>query len=420
MLNANAVNIHKNELCRLFTQAGMLPALTDRLLEMVRCAGEDSRLWHYVQHAAVLLDKFCLMGDVKVKARAVEPRVMKNVMEVIRMGMRISAAEEHPQNVVAKAQMEVLLGKLLGCISSIAMVRAPAVITALQAAGVIPVLVSFLPEHGESDQTRHQNIAMKGIYHLCRLSPPRQEEAALAGVVPRLQGLIANHFTLKQMAMKVFCDLAKASDGARDALARHGSVQVYLEFLEDRNWARSCITSLSMWLTKDIDNMKEEDEAAAVAAVAAAAAAAEGREPETTSRIEAELLKPSALSRIVDLMCRPGLATSPDFEAILEPLQGMLAKSAALGRALGRAPRFVEEIAKRLDHNKAIVGRLLLKMLLSLVEHCTDGKALVVQFDLYPKISARARDKSKLIVSALAEKILQVADMDAEAERDEQ
>ena len=46
--------------------------------------------------------------------------------------------------------MEVLLGKLLGSISSIAMVRAPAVITALQAAGVIPVLVSFLPEQGQS------------------------------------------------------------------------------------------------------------------------------------------------------------------------------------------------------------------------------------------------------------------------------
>ena len=73
----------------------MLPALTDRLLEMVRCAGEDTRLWHYVQHAAGLLDKFCLMGDVKVKARAVEPRVMKNVMEVIRMGIEISSEEEN-------------------------------------------------------------------------------------------------------------------------------------------------------------------------------------------------------------------------------------------------------------------------------------------------------------------------------------
>ena len=58
----------------------MLPALTDRLLEMVRCAVKIG-LWHYVQHAAGLLDKFCLMGDVKVKARAVEPRVMKNVMK---------------------------------------------------------------------------------------------------------------------------------------------------------------------------------------------------------------------------------------------------------------------------------------------------------------------------------------------------
>ena len=93
------------------------------------------------------------------------------------------------------------------------------------------------------------------------------------------------------------------------------------------------------------------------------------------------------------------------------------AKSSALGRALGSAPGFVEEIAKWLDHKKAIVGRLLLKMLLSLVEHCTDGKALIVQFDLYSKISARARDKSKLIVSALAEKILQIAGMDAGGEQ---
>ena len=243
---------------------------------------------------------------------------------------------------------------------------------------------------------------MKGIYHLCRLSPPRQEEAALAGVVPRLHGLIANHFTLKQMAMKVFCDLAKASDGARDVLGRHGSLQVYLEYLEDRNWARGCITSLSMWLIKDIDNMPAER------------VSAEEEEP-TTSRIENELLKPSALSRIVDLLCRPGLSKSPDFEAILEPLQGS-SRRAALSRALASEPRFVEEIAKRLDHKKAIVGRLLLKMLLSLVEHCTDGKSLVVQFDLYPKISARAKDKSKLIVSALAEKILQIAGLEAEEE----
>ena len=174
--------------------------------------------------------------------------------------------------------------------------------------------------------------------------------------------------------------------------------------------SKRTVNILLSWLgTKDIDNMKED--------TAEKTAADDGTETETMSRIETELLKPSALSRIVDLMCRPGLANSPDFEAILEPLQGMLAKSSALGRALGSAPGFVEEIAKWLDHKKAIVGRLLLKMLLSLVEHCTDGKALIVQFDLYSKISARARDKSKLIVSALAEKILQIAGMDAGGEQ---
>lgn len=411
-LNANSVNIHKNELCRLFAQAGMLPTLTDVLLGMVRCAGEDVRQWHYVQHVAGMLDKFCHIGDIKVKARAVEPRVMKNFLEIIDLGKQIGSGDDFDGShnsqgkIVSATQMEVLVGKLLGCISNISMVTTPAVINALQEAGVIPVLVSFLPESHEASNMsgnlgRQQNIAMKALYHLCRLSPSRQEDAAVAGIVPRLLGLIAHHFTLKQMAMKVFCDLARAGDVARNILAQHDSVKVYLEFLKDRNWARSCITSLAFWMSKEIDNAGDDVGTDASSSDALA-------EP---TMIERKLLEPTALSQIVELLCRPGLAESTQFEAILQPLQDMLSKSVFLSRALGRSSRFMEEIARHLEHPKAIVRTTLLKMLKSLLEHHDDLKTLILQFDLYPKISALSEDRSRAIVSLLADQLLQIADV---------
>ncbi len=235
------------------------------------------------------------------------------------------------------------------------------------------------------------------------------------------------------MALEVFCNLARASDAARDALACEGGVDTYLQFLSDPNWRHSCLTSLNVWLAKDTDRRAALVEAAAPAAAAdaagmAAAAAGGGGDDDDENGsagvggssaaeyvqqgqvgvVERELLKPTAVAQIVDLLRRQG-ADTPEFEAILQPLLEMLGKSAALNCALGRSPLFVGEIAARLSHRKAIVRTNLLKMLKSLMEHHDDRRELIVRFDLYPRITALAEDKSRVLVSMLADQLLRVA-----------
>ena len=99
-----------------------------------------------------------------------------------------------------------------------------------------------------------QNTAMLAIFDLCFLSPPRQEQAAVAGIVPKLINLLDTN--IKNLSLKVFCDLAHAkSNICREQLGLHQGVAIYLKYMADRNRENriKCFTSLSTWLMKDID-----------------------------------------------------------------------------------------------------------------------------------------------------------------------
>lgn len=392
-VKASGVNVHKNEMCRKFSQADILPALTQSMLDMCRVAGEIPKEWTYVQHLANLLHTFCYHGDIKVKANVVESIVMRNVLAIINLG-------NNQGGPLQQQNMKVLISQLVKCISHLSMVMSPSVIEALQRENVIPMLVSFLPDSPITTSDRLQNTVMIAIYHLCRLSPSRQEQAAAAGIVPRLLHLFGT--AMKQMSLEVFCNLARASDLCRQRLSENGGVDVYLMYMEDRNWARQCLTSLASWLSKDMDAHES------AAAKKAAAKQDAKKDASSLSVVEQELLREGALARMITLFQRERTESS-EFEAILKPMLDIVSKSARINKALGKSSLFVGEISKRLQHPNNVVRMNLLKMLKFIMDHHDDLKILMETFQLYSQISDLAKDGEMAAVSFLANQILDMA-----------
>jgi hypothetical protein len=381
------VNVHKNEMCRKFAQAGMLPVLTDAMLAMCQVAKEDTSEWMHVHYLAKILHIFCNYGDITVKAHVVEPKVMRNALKIIDIGM--SGKNTSTFGPIEKQNMMVLVEQLVKCIRVLSMVLSPAVINALQKQNVIPVLVSFLPTEPLTNSNNLQNMAIGAIYHLCRLSPPRQEQAAVAGIVPRLKFLFKAATSV--WALDLFCDLARASDTCREQLGKYGGVDVYLKYIDDRNLSRKCLTSLVSWLSKDIELVNSHG-------------------IHQNSFVEHELLRPNAIKKLINLFKREK-TNSSEFEGILTPMLDMLSKSIRLNRALGRSPIFVDEIAKRLIYPNNVVRMNLLRMLKLIMEQHSELKKLILRFDLYPKIQQLAEDSSLATVSFFAGQLLEIANI---------
>jgi hypothetical protein len=63
------------------------------------------------------------------------------------------------------------------------------------------------------------------LFNLCRLSRPRQEEAAINGIIPILQRVLEKKSPLKEFALPILCDMVNAGKTARRQLWKYGGVQ---------------------------------------------------------------------------------------------------------------------------------------------------------------------------------------------------
>ena len=90
----------------------------------------------------------------------------------------------------------------------------------LQRAKAIPHLVALLRYAGPEPLARGRyyaemrNQCVNALYLLCRMSRPRQEAAAIEGALPILQEIIEQGSPLRQFALPIMCDIAKASKRA--------------------------------------------------------------------------------------------------------------------------------------------------------------------------------------------------------------
>jgi hypothetical protein len=88
---------------------------------------------------------------------------------------------------------------------------------------------------------------MPCMFNLCRISKRRQEQAAEAGLIPHLQRLVNEDSHLKQFALPIICDIAHASQRARNILWEQHGVKFYLNLLQENYWQINALNSLSTW-----------------------------------------------------------------------------------------------------------------------------------------------------------------------------
>jgi hypothetical protein len=215
----------KNDFARLFAKEGVAPRLVQVLghaLRDLEARAED------LDRLLQLLLQFG-QADARVKLSLCSLSCLRRLLRLLD---RVTA----PQ-----------LARLLKLLKLLSMEAAT--LTRLERAGAIPRLVALLaappPAAAGSAQAlaEQQNQILTCLYNLCRLDRSRQEQAALAGLVPHLQRLIRTRSPLRQFALPILCDLAHAPR-ARPVLVQNDILRLYLDLLRDEYWHRSGSSSL--------------------------------------------------------------------------------------------------------------------------------------------------------------------------------
>ena len=135
-----------------------------------------------------------------------------------------------------------IIETLLKCLKNLSMESSA--LADLEKAGTIPMLISLL---GGPVSHRCKNHIVPCIFNLCRINKRRQEDAAMHGLIPHLQSLIANDSHLKQFALPILCSLAYTSAKTRLELVKHGGAAFYINLLKESYWQTFALNSLAVW-----------------------------------------------------------------------------------------------------------------------------------------------------------------------------
>ena len=333
----------RNDLCRTLVDLDILQLLVDAMHEIAP---------HHKGHADKCAEIFLLFScaDPVVKARMATGRAGGRVLHGL---MRVLSSPENFES--------ALTLKVLRCVKHLCMGEA-AHMDELQKARAVPHLVALLrvKQGGGRLEAEMRNQCVNALYLLCQISRSRQEEAALHGVLPLLQEIIRQRSPLKEFALPIVCDIAKASKVARVQLKKQAAVEFYLDLLATPYWQEKALDALLVWL---------QDEAAYVNRFMVAA--------HGVAQLQAVIDAPSAAS----------------FANMLEPLRTIVRTSTPVNKALGQiqpgqgCSPFVRSLVGRLEHRSAIVRRMLLEILTSIYEKHASPKQLVEKHRLKPVLA---------------------------------
>jgi len=302
-----------------------------------------------------------------VKTRMATRKVLPQLMQVI------AAPGGFEQGLVVK---------ILRCIKHLCMGEARHM-EELQRAKAVPYLVALLRRNLRGNlPAEMRNQCVNALYLLCKISRSRQEEAAISGVLPPLQELIQQGSPLKQFALPIVCDIAKASKRARAELKQHRGVQFYLGLLSTEYWQANALDALLVWLI---------DESSYVAKVM-----------ETSVGVQAlQVVMETKNNTFVDM---------------LDPLHKIVYNSRPVNRALGKVDGtlgvspFVQALVSRLQHPNALARRLLLAILTSLYEQHQSPKLLVERHRLVPVLREIKDHDPGVLVQQIASQLYKSCD----------
>ena len=123
----------------------------------------------------------------------------------------------------------------------------------LDKAGAIVALVPLL--NGPFGSRFQENI-IPCLFNLCRMNLWRQEQAAVAGIIPYLMKILHEKSSLdhKPFALTMLCDFAYSSAATRIELWRHDGVALYSEILSQPvvHWQSGALNALANWFVSHL------------------------------------------------------------------------------------------------------------------------------------------------------------------------
>ena len=272
--------------------------------------------------------------------------------------------------------------KLLGLVHLLS--KQPDSFDVLQHSGAIPKLVKCVEGNVKSGHAQSSELALKALHNLCAMNKERQEQAAVAGLIPILVKIVAERnvaHTVQQSAMKLavplLCDMASASRKTRELLEKHGALDAYVELISvESGWTLSALNAVGSWLA--IEPWKAE----------------------------ARFLEPDAINSILDVLDE---STSQD--NIMQALLNLISTSPRLCQALANE-HFIPPLMDALTTaaTKPTTRITLLKMLGVVHEHAQRPKELIIRYDVVARlkrlIEGVTDERSSGAVAQLVDKIL--------------
>jgi len=398
-------SLPRNDFCRLFARAGLLPSLASALAALAKHPGlldlpystiptSSSRAdaspfdvgaaGAYADKVADVLLIFSA-ADRVVKLQMVThvaPAVIALISYVTPPVLRVSVGPQpSPKSKSAedlsdkdeawtKSFRATLLGKLLKIIKTLAMDSRT--LAAIASAGAMQAFVALLDTNRLMNDHFSQIVA--SLFYLCRLDPGRQEMAASAGVLPHLQNIINSNSPLKQFVLPIVCQMAH-SRGARSAMLEVGGVGFLIHLIKQEirsSWPHSLMESIAAWLGEEMD------------------------------AVEGDLIAG------VDTLVKAFAEAQPvGLGGMLEPLLKMLALCSSFTGALARSDVFVTAMLNKpaLHHHNALVRVNILKILSALVM-VSPHSPLLDPRSLQPHISYLGSHDQSVLVQEIASKLL--------------
>jgi serine/threonine protein kinase len=339
---------------------------------MSRPRGVSSSGKYYRELVAETLYRIAKRGEgcAEVSAALVDIRIIHGVLAQLSVVPRSTAT------------------KILGLIHLLS--RETAALEVLQNAGAIPKLVKCLEGSYKIGGAggRTGEISLRALHNLCAVNKERQEQAAMAGLIPILVQIVdtsmrtsADGSPVPQaltLAVPLLCAMASTSRKTRESLEKHGALDAYVTLASvSSGWTLSALDAIGSWLA--IEPWK----------------------------VEARLLESDAISSLVE-----ALEESTSQANVLEALLNLIGKSPRLCQALaneGFIPPLMDAITD--VNTKPTIRLTLLKTLGVLHEHAQRPKELIIRHDVVARLkslfnAAGDARQSETMVEQLVEKIL--------------
>lgn len=343
----------RNDICRILSWSSVLDSLAEALPSIHSDQSQGQNEKDDVMNMITSIFFFFSQTESYVKESIASKNVFKTLLRCY-------------SHLSGNHQLTVL--KFIKNLSSV-----PANFIILQNSNAIEILVNILSE--STGTGRYKEVASQILhimFNLCRLSRERQEEAAVAGIVPSLQDVASGDSPLKQLALPILCDLAHAGKTCRKILWQHDGLSTYLNLTSDPYWQSNAYEAISAWLQEEV------------------------------ARVEDRLILSSSKQKLL-----AGLdeAKSSTFNALLESFHKILRLSPLLCRSLSVC-KLLSQVKRRLKTSKAIVRLNLLRLARTVLEFNPNQISELDQSGLSETLKRLTGAESPVLVRELAKELL--------------